>query len=325
MTRAIRKGAVRIARARMGVDLRRSAQTWPSRPITLIVPFAAGGALDLPARRLAAEIGPKLGQQIVIENRTGANGNIGAAAVAKADPDGYTLLFGSPGVLVTNRFMYKSMPFDADRAFTPVALLAKSPLLIASSPKFPATNLKGLIEHAKANPGKVTVGTPGVGSQAHLIMELLAAADRHADDLCALSRRQQCHRRSRQRLDRPHRCLRAGAHRRREGWDRARAVVTTLERSKQLPEVPTIHEVRSAGFRGRRLVLRRGAGRHAARGGAKLNAAINDYLKSPAGQRAVRGARHADRSAARPSELRDYIATEVAKWGPIIKAAGIAM
>src|SRR5262245_45827517 len=134
------------------------AQNWPTRPITLIVPFAAGGALDLPARRLAAEIGPKLGQQIVIDNRVGANGNIGAAAVAKAEPDGYTLLFGSPGVLTTNRFMYKSMPFDADRAFTPVALLAKSPLLLASSPKFPATNLKGLIDHAKANPGKITVG-----------------------------------------------------------------------------------------------------------------------------------------------------------------------
>src|SRR5262249_16791335 len=124
-----------------------TAQTWPSRPITLIVPFGAGGALDLPARRLAAEIGPKPGPQIVADNRAGANGNIGAAAVAKAEPDGYTLLFGSPGVLVTNRFMYKSMPFDADRAFTPVALLAKSPLLIAASPKFPAVNLKGLIDH----------------------------------------------------------------------------------------------------------------------------------------------------------------------------------
>ncbi len=120
-----------------------AAQTWPSRPITLIVPFAAGGALDLPARRLAAEIGPKLGQQIVVENRTGANGNIGAAAVAKAEPDGYTLLFAPPGVLVTNRFMYKAMPFDPDRAFTPVVLLAKSPLLIASSPKLPARQSQG--------------------------------------------------------------------------------------------------------------------------------------------------------------------------------------
>src|SRR4051812_14664020 len=172
LTRAILKCLLAVLTL-TGVSNSVLAQTWPSRPITLIVPFAAGGALDLPARRLAAEIGPRLGQQIVIENRTGANGNIGAAAVAKADPDGYTLLFGSPGVLATNRFMYKAMPFDADRAFTPVALLAKSPLLIASSPKFPATNLKALIDHARAYPGKINVGTPGVGSQAHLIMELL--------------------------------------------------------------------------------------------------------------------------------------------------------
>src|SRR3979409_2656277 len=89
-----------------------AAQTWPSRPITMIVPFPAGGANDIPARALANEISPKLGQQIVVENRSGANGNIGAAVVAKAEPDGYTLLFSAPGVLSTNRFMYKSMPFD---------------------------------------------------------------------------------------------------------------------------------------------------------------------------------------------------------------------
>ena len=149
------------------------AQSWPTRPITLVVSFGAGGAIDIPARQLAAEISPKLGQQVVVENRTGANGNIGAAAVAKADPDGYTLLFGTPGVLSNNRFMYKNMPFDADRAFAPVILLAKSPLVIAANPKVPAKNLQELIAYAKANPGKLNIGTPGVGSQAHLTMELL--------------------------------------------------------------------------------------------------------------------------------------------------------
>src|SRR5215470_2018688 len=159
MTRAILKGLFALL-VLAWASHSALAQTWPSRPITLIVPFAAGGALDLPARRLAAEIGPKLGQQIVVENRAGANGNIGAAAVAKAEPDGYTLLFASPGVLVTNRFMYKSMPFDADRAFTPVVLLGKSPLLIASSPKFAPRTLTAMLDHARANPGKITVGTP---------------------------------------------------------------------------------------------------------------------------------------------------------------------
>ena len=94
--------------------------------------------------------------------------------VARAQPDGYTLLFASPGVLATNRFMYKAMPFDADRAFEPVILFAKSPLIIVANPRLPVRDLFALIDHARANPGKTTVGIPSVGSQAHLTMELLA-------------------------------------------------------------------------------------------------------------------------------------------------------
>jgi tripartite-type tricarboxylate transporter receptor subunit TctC len=323
MTRAILKGLLALLGLAWASSLS-LAQTWPSRPITLIVPFAAGGALDLPARRLAAEIGPKLGQQIVIENRTGANGNIGAAAVAKADPDGYTLLFGSPGVLVTNRFMYRSMPFDSDRAFTPVALLAKSPLLIASSPKFPATNLKGLIDHAKANPGKVTVGTPGVGAQAHLIMELLArqtgtqmtyvpyrGGSNVIGDLVSGY------------IDLTAVYVPALIGAVKDGTVRG-LVVTTLERSKQLPEVPTIHESGLPGFEAVAwycVAAPAGTPREVV---VKLNAAINDYLKSPLGREQFE-ALDMQPVGGTPEELRDYIAAEVAKWGPIIKAAGITM
>jgi tripartite-type tricarboxylate transporter receptor subunit TctC len=301
-----------------------AAQTWPSRPITLIVPFAAGGALDLPARRLAAEIGPKLGQQIVVDNRAGANGNIGAAAVAKAEPDGYTLLFGSPGALVTNRFMYKAMPFDADRAFTPVALLAKSPLLIASSPKFPATSLKALIEHAKANPGKVNVGTPGVGSQAHLIMELLQrqtgtqmtyvpyrGGSNVIGDLVSGY------------IDLTAVYVPALIGAVKDGTVRG-LVVTTLERSKQLPEVPTIHESGLPGFEAVAwycIAAPAGTPRDVV---AKLNTVINDYLKSPVGREQLE-ALDMQPIGGTPEQLRDYIAAEVAKWGPIIKAAGITM
>src|ERR1700744_2337667 len=88
------------------------ADAWPSRPVTLVVPFGAGGSVDIPARWLAADLSVKLGQQVVVENRAGANGNIGGAYVAKSAPDGYTLMFTPPGVLITNRFMYKDMPFD---------------------------------------------------------------------------------------------------------------------------------------------------------------------------------------------------------------------
>src|SRR5262245_47331277 len=300
------------------------AQNWPTRPITLIVPFAAGGALDLPARRLAAEIGPKLGQQIVIDNRVGANGNIGAAAVAKAEPDGYTLLFGSPGVLTTNRFMYKSMPFDADRAFTPVVLLAKSTLLIGASPKFAPRTLAALLDHARANPGKVTVGTPGVGAQAHLVMELLQrqtgtqmtyvpyrGGSNVIGDLVSGQ------------IDLTASYVPALVGAVKEGAARGLAV-TALERSKQLPDVPTIHESGIPGFEAvawYSIVAPAGTPPEVV---AKLNTVINAYLRSPLGQQQFEGL-DMQPVGGTPEELRAFIASEVAKWGPIIKAAGIEM
>src|SRR5258708_394366 len=91
------------------------AQSWPARPVTLIVPFPAGGNADVLARALAAELSEKLGQQFIVDNRSGAGGNIGGAAVAKAAPDGYTLMFGTPGPIATNRLMYKSVPYDSEK------------------------------------------------------------------------------------------------------------------------------------------------------------------------------------------------------------------
>jgi tripartite-type tricarboxylate transporter receptor subunit TctC len=301
-----------------------AAQGWPSRPITLIVPFAAGGALDLPARRLAAAISPKLGQQIVIDNRTGANGNIGAAAVAKAEPDGYTFLFGSPGVLVTNRFMYKSMPFDSDKAFTPVALLAKSPLLIAGSPKFAPTTLKALIDYAKANPGKINVGTPGVGSQAHLVMELLQrqvgvkmtyvpyrGGSNIIGDLISGQ------------IDLTATYVPALIGAVKDRTVRGIAV-TTLARSKQLPEVPTIAESGFPGFEAVAWYCIMAPTGTPSEVVSKLNAEINAYLKSPLGQEQLE-ALDMQPVGGTPAELKAFIAAEVAKWGPIIKAAGIKM
>ena len=149
------------------------ADDWPTRPVTVITPFSAGLSVDILARAIAGYLAEKLNGQFVVENRPGANGNIGAAAVAKAAPDGYTLFVGTVGPLVTNKFMYKSMGFDPDRAFAPIVLLSASPLIIVGSPKVPATNFKEFIAHAKANPGKVNAGTVGVGSQAHITLELI--------------------------------------------------------------------------------------------------------------------------------------------------------
>ena len=117
-------------------QLRRRAQAWPSRPVTVIVPFAPGSGTDLLARALAQDLGERLGQQFVVDNRAGAGGNVGAAAVAKAAPDGYTIMFGTPGPLANNKLMYKNLPFDPEQAFTPIVLIAKSPLIIAGERRF---------------------------------------------------------------------------------------------------------------------------------------------------------------------------------------------
>jgi len=301
-----------------------AAQAWPSRPVTIVVPFGAGGSVDLPARRLAAELTPKLGQQVIVENRAGANGNIGAGYVAKANPDGYTLMLSPPGPLVTNRFMYKNMPFDADRAFVPITLLAKSPLVLVAHPKLPVRDLQGLIAHAKANPGKVSMATPGIGSQGHLTMELLqkssgtkmnyvpyrGAAGSSTDVIAG-------------QIDLSINFTPALVGPIRDGSLRGLAV-TTLQRSKQLPDVPTVNESGFPGFEAvayYSVVAPAGTPREVV---LKLNKLINDYIDSAVGKQHLDSG---DMQAAggTPEDLQKFIAGEVAKWGPIIKSAGIAM
>ena len=151
------------------------AQGWPSKPVKIVVPFAAGGATDVVARLLAQKLSEVWGQSIVVDDRVGAGGNIGADIVAKAPPDGYTLLLHS-GALVTNQFVYPNSPFDAIKDFTPITNVAAGPQVIAVNVEVPATNLKEFIAYAKANPGRVNFGSAGVGSQTHLASENLAHA-----------------------------------------------------------------------------------------------------------------------------------------------------
>jgi tripartite-type tricarboxylate transporter receptor subunit TctC len=149
------------------------AERWPSRPVTMMVPFAAGATSDIIARGLARKLGEELGQPFVIENKGGAGGNIGAGAVARATPDGYTILFATTGPAATNKLMYKEMEFDPQRDFAPVALVAKAPVIITARPDAPYSSLKDFIAYAKANPDKTTAGFPGNGTLGHITGELL--------------------------------------------------------------------------------------------------------------------------------------------------------
>lgn len=144
-----------------------SAEEFPTRPITILVPFAAGGPIDTTTRIVADRMRESLGQTIIIENVGGAAGSLAAARVAKATPDGYTLMTGIWGTHVANGAIY-SLTYDLKADFAPVALLSSNPLLIVSSKKTPANNLQELIAWLKANPDKATQGTSGVGSVGHI-------------------------------------------------------------------------------------------------------------------------------------------------------------
>ena len=149
------------------------AQDYPTKPVRLIVPFPAGGSSDVVARFIAQGLSEKLGQQFVVENRAGAAGNLGTDAVAKAAPDGYTLGLSTSGPLANNKFLYKAMPYDSEKAFTPVVLVGEIPLVIVVNLGVPAKNLKEFVELARREPGKQSIGHPGNGTIGHLALELL--------------------------------------------------------------------------------------------------------------------------------------------------------
>ncbi|MBP0463923.1 tripartite tricarboxylate transporter substrate binding protein [Roseomonas sp. PWR1] len=148
---------------------------YPDRPIRVIVPFAAGGNTDILARILAAQMAERLGRPMVIENRTGAGGSVGAEFVAKATADGYTLLFGAGGPLTANPVLQANIPYDVLRDFRPIGLVGILPMICQVGARTPARSLTDLLALMRARPGQVTVATPGSGSAAHLALELVMA------------------------------------------------------------------------------------------------------------------------------------------------------
>ena len=153
-----------------------SAQTWPAKPVTFVVPFAPGGGTDISARTIAARLAIKWGQSVVVENRGGAGGILGADAVAKAKPDGYTLLIANVGITSINPALYTKLPYNPDTAFTPISLVCELPFVLMASPSFPPNSVKELIAFSKAKPGAVTFASSGSGGSPHLTAEIFQAA-----------------------------------------------------------------------------------------------------------------------------------------------------
>jgi tripartite-type tricarboxylate transporter receptor subunit TctC len=149
------------------------ADTYPSRPVTMVVPYAAGGGLDVLARTLAVHLSQSLGKPVIVENRPGAGTTIGAGMVAKATPDGYTIMLGTSSAFAINVTLRKKLPYDPAKDFVPIALVANAPFMLLVNPSLPVHSLAELIAYVKARPGKLSYGSAGPGSPQHLSMELL--------------------------------------------------------------------------------------------------------------------------------------------------------
>jgi len=159
--------------AALGIAAPAAAQAWPSRSVSLVVPFVPGGSADVLGRPLAQYLAATFGQPFVIDNRAGANGNVGTQAVARAEPDGQTLLVTTNGPISTNTLLFRAMPYDPLTALAPIALLADLPVIVVTRPDAPFASLAALIAYAKAHPGKINCGVPASGSLGHLAAELM--------------------------------------------------------------------------------------------------------------------------------------------------------
>jgi len=302
----------------------RAAEAWPTRPVTVVCPFSAGLSTDILMRLVAKSLGDDLGQNFIVENRPGANGNIGAATAAKAEPDGYTLLVATVGPMVNNKFMYKGMDFDPDRAFAPITLLAYSPEIVVGSPKIPPRNFRELVPYAKSNPGKLNAGTVGIGSQAHITIELI-------NKLAGISIVHIPYRITTQELpDLLSGDLQLGFQyvptfvpNVQSGQINGLAV-TSLKRLANLPDVPTLDESGLPGFEATgwvALFAPAGTPRDII---DKVNSRVNAYLGSAAGKQQLDKIWMTPMGGT-PEELKTYLQHENAKWGPIIKEAGISL
>lgn len=153
-----------------------AAQSYPSKAVKMVVPFAAGGTTDVVARLLAQKLTEAWGQSVIVENKAGAGGNIGADSVAKSPADGYTILMTSGSIVTANQYIYKNLTYDPSKDLVPITNVATGPLLIAVHPGVPAKDIREFIAYAKANPKKVNFGSAGVGTQTHLAAESFAHA-----------------------------------------------------------------------------------------------------------------------------------------------------
>lgn len=300
-----------------------AAQDYPNRPVTIIVPFAAGGPTDTIARLTAQGMSKTLGQQVIVENAPGAGGTIGSTRVARASPDGYTLLVHHVG-LSTAATLYRKLPYDTKTAFAPIGLLTDAPMTIIARPDFPANSLKELVAYAQAQGQKVTYANAGLGAASHLCGMLFQTAIKTQlttvpykgngpimNDLLGKQIDLTCDQATN--TTGPINAKQVKAY-----------AITTKARLKSLPDLPTADE---AGLKGFEVSVWHGI--YAPKGTPpavvqKLTAAIKDALKDPLVVARMNdiNTEPANDKQATPEALQAKLSAEVDRWAPIIKAAG---
>jgi len=299
---------------------------YPTRPITMIIPFAAGGPTDILGRLIAQSIGPMLGQQVVVEDVTGAGGTIGAARVARADPDGYTMVMGNLGTHAASLGIYQKLAYDPRTDFEPVILVASTPMVLVTRKTLPVHNLDEAIAYAKANKGKTTMGSAGIGSISHLTLllfnHLTGAGVTHV----------------------PYRGLSEASNDLLGGQidmlfdqvvtatphilnDSENAIVVTIpQRAPSIPEVPSSKESGLPQLQTVAWTALFMPKRTPAAVIARVNGAVTKAMDDPAIQKRLGeiGADIPPPDQRSPEALRQLVNSEIDKWVPLIKEAGIA-
>lgn len=295
-----------------------AAEQFPSRPIRVIVPYAPGGNVDISARIIATPLGEALGQTVVVDNRPGAGGNLGASMVAKATPDGHTLLVGSSGPLSVNPVIFKNLPYDSLKDFAPISTVQAVPLVMLASPKSGYASVADVVSAAKARPGKVTMASAGAGTTNHFAIELFAQMAGvkvlhvpYKGSGPALS--ELLGGQVETMVDQ----LAASIGYVKDGRLKVLAV-STPQRAAALPNVPTLDELGYKGYNAATLL-----GLLAPAGTpkpvvAKLNAAVRKTMDNPAVAERFRGL-GANPGASSPEEFSTRIRDELRQWQELVR------
>jgi tripartite-type tricarboxylate transporter receptor subunit TctC len=297
-----------------------TAQEYPNKPMHMIVPFVAGGGTDLLARVVAGKLRDRFGQPVTVENRSGAAGGIGAEAVYKSAPDGYTLLFTQPAPLVVNQALYGKLPYEPEK-FVPIALVSQQDILLAVNPQVPANTLQELIGYAKANPSKLNFGSSGAGSAPHLAAELFSsmAGIKMVHVPYKGSGESQAATLGGQ-VDMTFFAFSSALRHVKAGKLRGLGVGGT-KRNPQLPDVPSISEV-LPGYSATSWTALIAPPGTPAPIVQKLVQAMSDIMKMPDVQSRLLDA--GDESFnMNPAQMAAFLREETQRWGDVIKAAGV--